>query len=50
MSKTKTIKMTSDYELMQRIRGSIPLRANQIHRDRREKRQRKDWKDERNWE
>lgn len=49
MSKT-IIKIASDQELRQQIRGEVPLRRKQVHQDRREKRQSKWWKDNRNWD
>jgi hypothetical protein len=40
----------NDSKLRDQIRGSVPLRAKQIHTNRSEKRQNKWWKDSKNWD
>jgi hypothetical protein len=42
--------ITDDAVLRKQIRGSIPLREKQIHRNRREKRQGKWWNNPNKWE
>ena len=52
MSKTRhIINLTCDRELLEKVRGNVPLRNKQIHQDKREKRGgNKWWKDQRNWD
>ena len=51
MSKSRNIiHITRDRDLMDQVRGNVPLRNKQIHQDKREKRNSKWWKNQQNWD
>ena len=49
-NKTFTVTITGDRKLMEQIRGEIPLRAKQVHKNRKDKRNDKWWNDPRKWD